>query len=150
MSRKRKILGAPLGHDVHVAGTLRFLRLAEEQGYDTEFLGPAVGLLGIIQAAQEYRPDILAVSYRLTPDLVPSLAQELHHALLEAGLDDVDLIFGGTPPAAEAAAKTGIFRRCFSGLEGLDEIIAFLQGRDQQPLAQRYPDQLLPRLAAKR
>ncbi len=139
-----------MGHDVHVAGTLRFLRLAEEQGYDTEFLGPAVGLQGIIQAAQEYRPDILAVSYRLTPELVPNLVQDLHNALVEVGLSDIELVFGGTPPAAEAAAKTGLFRRCFSGLEGIDEIIAFLQGRDQQPAAERYPDQLLSRLAAKR
>ena len=148
--QQRKILGAPLGNDVHVAGTLRFLRLAEEQGYDTEFLGPAVGLPGIVQAAQEYRPHILAISYRLTPELVPALVQELQGALTEAGLGSIELIFGGTPPVAEAAAKTGVFSRCFSGLEGIDEIIAFLQGRDQQSAAERYPDQLLSRLTAKR
>lgn len=148
--QKRKILGAPLGNDVHVAGTVRFLRLAEEQGYDTEFLGPAVGLPGIVQAAQEYRPDILAISYRLTPELVPALVQELQGALTEAGLGSIELIFGGTPPVAEAAAKTGLFSRCFSGLEGIDEIIAYLQGRDQQPPAERYPDQLLSRLSGKR
>ena len=147
---KRKILGAPLGHDVHVAGTLRFLRLAEEQGYDTEFLGPAMGLEGIVQAAQEYRPDILAVSYRLTPELVPALVQELHDALIEVGLGNIELIFGGTPPAAAAAAQTGLFYRCFSGLESIDETIAYLQGRDRQPLVERYPHQLIPRLAAKR
>ena len=146
IDKKPKILGAPLGHDVHVAGTLRFLRLAEEHGYDTAFLGPAVGTTGIVQAAQEYRPDILALSYRLTPELVPGLVQQLRGALAEAGLGNMTLIFGGTPPATVAAAATGAFRCCFSGQEGIDEIIAFLQGRDQEP----YPDQLIPRLAAKR
>ena len=36
-NRDKKILGATLGHDVHVAGVLRFLRLAEEHGLRLNF-----------------------------------------------------------------------------------------------------------------
>ncbi|MGI6343465.1 MAG: cobalamin B12-binding domain-containing protein [Bacillota bacterium] len=148
--KRRKILAAPLGNDVHVAGILSFLRLAEEQGFDTAFLGPAVGVGGIVRAAQEYRPDVLAVSYRLTPEVVPALVAELTGALQEAGLGDLELIFGGTLPVVRAAAATGVFRKTFSGLEGVEEVIAYLQGRDQAVGEARYPDQLLPRLAGKR
>ena len=39
---KKKILGASIGNCVHVAGVVHFLSLAEQEGYDTLFLGPAV------------------------------------------------------------------------------------------------------------
>lgn len=148
--RKRKVLAAPLGNDVHVAGILSFLRLAEEQGYDTAFLGPAVGVSGIMDAAMEYRPDVLALSYRLTPEVVGDLVQELRQALQEAGMGELPLIFGGTPPVARAAAATGQFVRTFSGLEPVDEVIAWLQGRDVGEANVRYPDNLLQRIAGKK
>lgn len=148
--RKRKILAAPLGNDVHVAGILSFLRLADEQGYETAFLGPATGVTGVIDAAQEYRPDILALSYRLTPEVVGDLVQEMRQALMEVGMGDLPLVFGGTPPVVRAAQETGCFVRAFSGLEPVEEVIAWLQGRDVDEVAVRYPDSLLQRIAGKR
>ena len=59
---RKKILGGSLGECVHVAGVLNFLGLAEEQGYQTEFTGPATSIAEYIAAAQEVDPDILAVS----------------------------------------------------------------------------------------
>jgi methylmalonyl-CoA mutase cobalamin-binding subunit len=150
MSTRRKILGAPLGNDVHVVGVLSFLKLAEESGYDTAFLGPANSVADIVNAMYEYRPDVLALSYRLTPEVVSNLVGELTAALQETGLSDVELIFGGTPPVAEAAAATGAFRRVFSGLEPVDEILAYLQGRDSEQVIARYPDTLIERMAAKK
>ncbi len=150
VERKRKILGAPLGNDVHVAGILSFLRLAEDQGYHTEFLGPAAGTAGIINACMEYRPHILAVSYRLTPEVVPGLIKELTDAMQEAGVGDIELVFGGTAPVARAAEATGAFRAVFSGLEGPEEVIAYLQGRDSAEENQRYPGELIPRMQSKR
>ncbi|HAA38275.1 MAG TPA: methionine synthase, partial [Firmicutes bacterium] len=132
------------------AGVLRFLRLAEAHGYETEFLGPAAGTEGIVQAVLKYRPDILGLSYRLTPDLVNGLVREVAAGLEKAGLGETILIFGGTPAAAAAAEATGVFQRVFSGLEGIDEIVAYLQGREQEASSQRYADQLLPRLEGKR
>ena len=36
MKPRKKILGASVGSDVHTAGVLNFLRLAENEGYETE------------------------------------------------------------------------------------------------------------------
>ena len=63
-----KIIGASLGNCVHVGGVLNFLQLAEQYGYNTTFLGPAVSVDELIGAVIESDPDIVAVGYRLTPD----------------------------------------------------------------------------------
>ena len=47
--RKKKIIGAALGNCVHVAGVLHFLHLAEDEGYETVFLGPAVSPEAILK-----------------------------------------------------------------------------------------------------
>ena len=44
----KKILGAAVGSCVHVAGVISFLRLAEDLGHTTDFLGPAVGIADIV------------------------------------------------------------------------------------------------------
>jgi methylmalonyl-CoA mutase cobalamin-binding subunit len=124
----RKILGAALGNCVHVAGIMSFLRLAEEVGMETHFLGPATPIKDIVSACQEWRPDTLAVSYRLTPEVLELLLKELKGALEEAGLTSLDLIFGGTPPVADIAAKSTLFSRVFSGEDGPAEVLAYLRG----------------------
>ncbi len=40
--RERLILGAAIGDCVHVAGVVNFLNLAEQVGFRTVMLGPAV------------------------------------------------------------------------------------------------------------
>jgi len=40
-------------------------------------------------------------------------------------------IFGGTPPAAAVAAKSGLFEVVFSGQESLEEVSTFLQGHQK-------------------
>lgn len=142
----RKILGAALGNCVHVAGVMSFLRLAEEVGEETHFLGPATAVTDIVAAAQEWRPDILAVSYRLTPEVFSALLGELQGALREAGLGQVELIFGGTPPVAQIAAKSGIFARVFSGDDGPAEVLAFLRGEETSGEALVPPQNLVERI----
>lgn len=39
MMSKKKIIAGALGSDVHVAGVLNFLDLANKEGYDTVYLG---------------------------------------------------------------------------------------------------------------
>ena len=70
---------------MHVAGILNFLRLAESQGYHTEFTGPATSIADFIDAAREVDPDIIAVSYRLTPENAAVLLLDFRAALREAG-----------------------------------------------------------------
>lgn len=125
-----KILGAPIGECVHVAGTLNFLRLAQEQGYQTEFMGAATPIKDLIGAIRETDPDIVAVSYRLTPETGHSLLVELKEGLKEAGLLNRRFIFGGTPPVAEKAKEVGLFEAFFTGEEPLEHVIAWLKGQD--------------------
>ena len=65
--RPKTVLGAALGECVHVAGVLNFLRLAEAEGYRTLFTGPATPVDALVAAVHRESPEIVAVSYRLTP-----------------------------------------------------------------------------------
>lgn len=125
----KKIVGATLGHCVHVAGVLNFLRLAEACGYQTTFLGVGRSEQELIGALREEDPEYLAVSYRLTPEVARNLFTSLKNSLQEAGLLHKKLLFGGTPPVAAEARKSGLFTGIFSGEEEEAEIIAFLKGQ---------------------
>ena len=79
--QQKKILGASLGHCVHVAGILNFLNVAEKYDYTTHFLGPAISVEKLTSAILDEGPDIIALSYRLTPavlkELLASLQKEI-------------------------------------------------------------------------
>ena len=64
----KTVVAAALGECVHVAGVLNFLRLAEAAGWRTVFLGPAVSVDALIDAAKQEDADLVGVSYRLTPE----------------------------------------------------------------------------------
>lgn len=127
----KKLIAATLGNCVHVAGVANFLRLAEACGYQTSFLGIGAKPQEIIGALQEVEPDYLALSYRLTPEVAVGLFAEFKNALLEAGLKEQKLIFGGTPSVAKVAEASGLFTRVFSGEEAENFIISFLRGEKQ-------------------
>ena len=55
--RGKLIIGAALGECVHVAGVVNFLRLAEEQGYKTVSLGPAVSVWELVGATWKATPN---------------------------------------------------------------------------------------------
>lgn len=61
------IIGAAIGNCVHVAGVIHFLELAKKEGYDVKFLGPAVSVESLFQNIELYKPDSVAIGYRLTP-----------------------------------------------------------------------------------
>lgn len=147
---ERLIIGASIGNCVHVAGVLNFLRLAEEHGYKTKFLGPAVSIDYLLDAVAEADPDMVAVSYRLTPETGYNIVARLKDAVLERGLDSYSYIFGGTVPVANKVKELDFFSRIFNGEEEIEEIIAFLEGRDYDEKNIDYGDNLLDRLARKR
>jgi methylmalonyl-CoA mutase cobalamin-binding subunit len=148
---KGRILGAALGNDVHVAGIINFLRLAEEAAYDTEFLGPARPIETIIAAAVEYRPDILALSYRLTPEVLPALLAEVKAGLNEFGLSGkMRLVFGGTPPAARVARDSGLFEAVFSGEESSAAVLGYLRGTQDETGQMTWAQTLVERVAQKK
>jgi methylmalonyl-CoA mutase cobalamin-binding subunit len=139
MNRKTgKVLAASLGDCVHVAGVTRFLAAAEEAGYETHFTGPATGLEAFMDAIVAYDPDVIGVSYRLTPDNARTLLAELRAMLEAAGLlGRKRIFFGGTPPVAAIAREMGYFDAIFSGEEPPHHVRRALEG---QPVEQRGPD----------
>lgn len=118
--RQRTVLGGALGDCVHVTGTLNFLALCRRHGWHTEFLGPAVAVERFADEAARRRPDLLAVSYRLTPEAAERLFDELRDALERRGIGDIDMVFGGPPPVVAVAERTGMFRAVFGGADGAD------------------------------
>lgn len=143
------IIGASIGNCVHVGGVLNFLRLAEEKGYKTKFLGPAVSVNYLLDAVQESAPEMVAVGYRLTPETGFRIFKKLKKAVKERGLSDSRYLFGGTLPVARKAEEVGFFDVVFTGKETMEEIIAFLEGRTITEENDTFGDTLLDRLKLK-
>jgi methylmalonyl-CoA mutase cobalamin-binding subunit len=143
----KTVVGAALGECVHVAGVTNFLRLAEMAGWRTVFLGPAVPVEKIVQAARNEKADLVGVSYRLTPEtgerLLGRFAEEADD-LRQAG---VKFAFGGTPPVAERAKRLGFFEKVFDGGQSPDQVLAYLKGQSLEDLDEAdYPQRLIGRI----
>lgn len=123
---KGKIIAGAIGNCVHVAGVVRFLKLAQELGYEVRFLGAAVPVDEFIQEIKAYKPDIVGLSYRLTPEVAEKLLQDFKAKMGESELAKYRFGFGGTPPVCRVAEETGIFERCFTGLENTSTVMEFL------------------------
>jgi len=125
---KRTIIAGALGNCVHVAGVVGFLRIAERLGYETEFLGAAVSAEDFVEAVKRHDPEIVGISYRLTPEVGKHLVADLVEKLEAEGLvSGRRFVFGGTPPVCEAVEKLGFFERLFTGLENQDAVWSFLK-----------------------
>ncbi len=150
MDRRAKVLAGALGNCVHVAGVSGFLALAEEAGYDALFLGPAIPPARFAEAVAEHDPEIVGISYRLTPEVLPGLLTELHAELEARGLmQGRRFVFGGTPPTASVALETGWIERAFTGFETTEEVIAFLKGEQAGEAEEQYASTQVERLRAK-
>ncbi|HSV86546.1 MAG TPA: cobalamin B12-binding domain-containing protein, partial [Levilinea sp.] len=99
----KTVVAGALGECVHVAGVMNFLRLAEMAGWRTIFLGPAVPVETVIEAAKREKADLVAVSYRLTPETGERLLGDFAEEADELHAAGVRFAFGGTPPVAERA-----------------------------------------------
>ena len=142
-----KILGGSLGECVHVAGVLNFLRMAEEQGYQVEFTGPATSIEAFLNAVREVDPDVIAVSYRLTPENAALLLTDFKQACVEEGILGKRFVFGGTPPVVEEARKVGLFEALFSGEEPMEAVIAYLRGKSLETMGpEDYPAETVDRI----
>lgn len=125
---KKRILGASIGNCVHVGGLYHFLKLAESEGYNTIFLGPAVPLRRLLEEIKNYMPETVAISYRLTPENAANLFAELRELINYNNLTKIKFILGGTKPVAEMAMKFSFFDKVFSGEETIDQIKYYLRG----------------------
>ncbi|MGE5557417.1 MAG: cobalamin B12-binding domain-containing protein [Bacillota bacterium] len=142
----KKIWGCTLGNCIHVAGIFRFLELAGQCGYETEFGGAAFSAERIIAAVEERNPDIIALSYRLTPEVAEKIFREVKILAGRARILSKTWIFGGTPPVCEKAAATGLFEAVFNGEETDDRTIRWLKGDKSKAGNNRWPGTLIERI----
>ena len=144
-----KILGASIGNCVHVAGILRFLSLAEQEGYETLFLGPAIPIDDVIAKVMEYNPDIIGVSYRLTAESAKGLLKELKKRIIKQQLEKKRWIFGCTEPIRLIAEKIDIFEEIFTGFSTDEDTLSFLRGHSYSVTKNENPQDLMTRLVMK-
>lgn len=149
MSRRPAVVGCSLGNCVHVAGVLNFLDLARRNGYAVEFLGAAVPVSELVDAVRSRRPELVAVSYRLSPEPARQLLEELRRELAHAGLENQRMCFGGTPPVAQVARESGLFEAVFDGTEGSEAVAAYLRGEAGEKQPQDWGETLLERISRK-
>jgi len=173
---KKLVVGAALGDCVHVAGIVHFLSLAEAEGFRTEFLGPAQPVDAVVEAIDRLEPSMVGVSYRLSPEAIGPLLDELSRKLAErasrVGRPGPVMVFGGTEPVCRVARESGLFARVFSPRTDPGEVVDFLRraargevavptpgsgrpGRptaaaDREAAAKTHPDNLVDRIAAAR
>jgi methylmalonyl-CoA mutase cobalamin-binding subunit len=145
-----KVIAGSLGNCVHVAGALSFLALAERAGYETEFLGAAVPVDAFVEAIREHDPDLVGVSYRLTPEVARTLIADLRQRLEEAGLADRRFVFAGTPPVCAVAEEFKWFERCFTGFEEPEETWGYLKGEPPPHEAEDWGTTQVARLEKKK
>ncbi len=147
MHKQKTVVACALGECVHVAGVVNFLRLAEQAGWRTIFLGPAVPIEQAIQAAQREKADMLAVSYRLTPETGERLLAQFAESADDLRSAGMKFAFGGTPPVAERAEKLGFFDAVFNGEQTYEEVLAFLKGEEfKQRSEVDYPQDTVSRI----
>jgi methanogenic corrinoid protein MtbC1 len=100
-----KIIGGPIGKDIHVAGILKFLDIARDLGHDTYYMGPANSVKRFIEDINRINPDIVAVSYRLSPETAEKILMQLKNNIKKSKLTNKRYLFGGTPATGEICTQ---------------------------------------------
>ena len=131
MNVKEKLLiGACIGDCIHVAGILNFMQLASRVGFKTLFLGPACKIDTIIDNIIRYRPEVVALSYRLTPEngikCIDSFLSALSSQFSILNYQP-KLLFGGLPELSKKVKELGAFYHTFSGGETFEETISIIR-----------------------
>jgi methylmalonyl-CoA mutase cobalamin-binding subunit len=143
----RVVVAAALGECVHVAGVMNFLRLAEEAGWKTVYLGPAVPVEQVLEAARRHHATLVGVSYRLTPETGERLLGDFAESADDLRMQGVRFAFGGTPPVAERARAVGFFEQVFDGSEPVEAVLAYLRGRPIDAASETsYPQTTVERI----
>lgn len=144
---KKTILGASIGNCVHVAGVIHFLSLASDEGYHTEFLGPATSIEKLFEAIYRIQPTIVAISYRLTPENVRPLLDDINRRRKTLPFN-IRWEFGGTKPVADIAKEYGFFEFISDGYDDINDSIRYLRGNTMGDSPQSYGMDLNRRIQA--
>ena len=141
---KKKIIGASIGNCVHVAGVAHFLDLARQEGYEVKFLGPAVSIDKLYENLEKEEFDIVAISYRLTPQNVIPLLEEVFKRT-ETLKYKPQWVFGGTKPVSDMA-RNYPFVFISDGYDDIIDSIRFLRGKSGGEQGDSYADNIIERI----
>lgn len=119
-----------------------FFATAEQAGWRTVFLGPAISIEELLEVARREKADLVGVSYRLTSETGERLLGEFAETADDLHARGVRFVFGGTPPIAERARALGFFERVFDGSESADEVLVYLKGQTQTRLTETAVPQI--------
>jgi hypothetical protein len=139
----RLIVGAAIGDCVHVAGVVNFLNLAEQLGYETVCLGPAVSVETLLERVTALDPALVAVGYRLTPENCRSLLSRLSSEAAARGENRRGWLFGGTEPCVAVAREIGLFQGTFASGVSKQAVVAYLRGEQAETKQAGPPPQTL-------
>ena len=128
----KTVVAAALGECVHVAGVMKFIRLAESAGWRAIFLGPAVSVEEVVETARREKADLVGVSYRLTPETGERLLAQFAESADDLHAGGTRFAFAGTPPVAQRARALGFFERVFEGGEPPESVLAYLKGQKDE------------------
>lgn len=145
MNSKKLIIGAAIGNCVHVAGVSHFLDIAEEEGYKVKFLGPAISLDILFDEIKQYKPYMVGISYRLTPENAELLLDEVEKRKEELNYEPI-WCFGGTKPVAEVAKKYNMFSYISDGTDDVKDSIIFLRGDKKEQCKNTFAQNLSDRI----
>jgi methylmalonyl-CoA mutase cobalamin-binding subunit len=149
-SNEKKIIGASIGDCVHVAGIMNFFRIAEDIGFETVFLGPAVSIEECVDAIARSDAKYVAISYRLTPDNGINYLQSFITAITNRNLTDRVYLLGALPALSEKAQKLDFFQRIFEGGESVNEVLnIFNQIGSKSSDKVHYASNLVDRIKSK-
>ncbi|TXT59256.1 MAG: hypothetical protein BAJALOKI2v1_230001 [Promethearchaeota archaeon] len=151
--KEKIILTASIGQCVHVAGTQNFIHIAEKLGFNCIFLGPAVSIPEVIKAIKNHNPEIIGLSYRLTPETVKPIIKSFFKEYDKLLSKKCKLFFAGTSRVVEIVEKYNRFDKCFVGGESHYEILSILKNDDSSTIDKGFseiPSSLISRLEWKK
>ncbi len=134
---------ASIGNCVHAAGIYNFSVLARKEGYQVEYMGSAVPIKELVGGIIEFKPHVVALSYRLSEEGAFYLLKELEGIIREQGFEDMIFIFGGTVETAKAARKFSYIRKVFDGSEDISESVIYLRNMEKEHAEEEIPPQTL-------
>ena len=141
----KKMSLCTIGNCVHVAGGMNFSALAEREGYEVDFMGISLPIDDVIENVKCSDPDVIGLSYRLSPEPLEAILNELKEKLEKSDVKDKIWLFGGTEPTGKVAEKSGIFKKVFYGGEDVDEVISILRNKKLR-VEETYPRDLISRI----
>ncbi|MFX1507490.1 MAG: cobalamin B12-binding domain-containing protein [Promethearchaeota archaeon] len=146
MTNKNLILCATLGSCVHVAGVFNFMQIAQQHGYKLTFLRPPNTIEDIITEIEKLDPEIIALSYRLTPKACIELVKELNNRITPE-IRKKKWIFGGTSPVCNVIKQLGVFDQLFGGNTTEKDVIEYLRKYSSSSEEKKsFPTSLIDRI----